>query len=309
METKKKHFTILNAYKFFKLKNLNSLKKSIYKICKENNVNGTILVAKEGMNIGISGYQKKIDRVFYKIKTITQSNDWTYIKTKAQFMPFYRMKVRIKKEIVTIGKTLTRKEKLGTHVGKAKWDKLLNDPNVLVIDARNKYETEIGTFKNAIDLSINKFTSFPNAVKKILKKVKKEKIAMFCTGGIRCEKASSFLLEKGYTEIYQLKGGILNYFKKSSSSKNLWNGECFVFDNRVALNKKLKIGTYDQCHGCRFPITDTHKKDPRYVKGVSCPHCYSKLTKKKESSRAMRQKQIDKANKDGKKHPFLIIAP
>ncbi len=218
-------------------------------------------------------------------------------------MPFYRMKVRLKKEIVTLGvPNIDPNEKVGIRVAPEDWNALISDPDVVLIDTRNGYEYDIGTFRGAIDPATDTFREFPEYVSKNLDPAKHKKVAMFCTGGIRCEKATSFMLEQGFEEVYHLQGGILKYLEKIPAEKSLWEGECFVFDQRVAVGHGLALGEYDQCHACRYPVSPQDKASPKYQEGISCPHCFDSLTEDKRVSAAERQKQVELALKRGTAH-------
>ncbi|MDC0032313.1 rhodanese-related sulfurtransferase [Pelagibacteraceae bacterium] len=299
---------IYTFYRFKNLKGLKKIKKEIYDLTINKKIFGTILIAEEGINGTISGEKKKLDFFISSIKKIIKIRNLTLKISENNYVPFYRMKVRIKKEIVTIGiKSITPDKKTGTHIAPSKWDKILNNKNYLVIDVRNKYEVDIGTFKNSKNPHINSFREFPNYIKK-QNLSKNQPIAMFCTGGIRCEKASSYLMSQGFKDVSQLDGGILNYLEyKKIKKKSLWKGQCFVFDNRVAVDKKLKRGKYDQCYGCRHPITEKEKKLKSFKKGISCKYCTNKRSRNQIKSSSTRQSQIDKAEKIGVNHPFRKI--
>ncbi len=222
--------------------------------------------------------------------------------SKSSFQPFHKPKVKIKKEVVPMNLSLKKRiKKKDSHVNPQKWNSLIKDKKTVLIDARKPFEYKVGTFKGSINPDVDNFRDFP----KYLKKLKKNQpIAMFCTGGIRCEKASVFLENKGYNNVYQLKGGILNYLKKTDPKKSLWKGECFVFDNRISLKHGLKIGSYSMCSGCRKPISLKDKKSKKYEEGVSCPNCHDNLTNDQKSRFRMRQKQINLAKEVGKRHIF-----
>tara|TARA_B100001093_G_scaffold510557_1_gene576671 strand:+ start:57 stop:977 length:921 start_codon:yes stop_codon:yes gene_type:complete len=292
----KKQIYIYTFYRFKNLKNIKQIKIQIEKKKENRNIFGTILIAKEGINGTISGTRNELHSYIKEIKTILKIRKISLKISKNYFMPFNRYKVRLKKEIVSIGKTNINPEKLtGKYIHPKNWDKIVNNKNYILIDARNDYEIGIGSFKNAINPETKSFRQFPNFIR--YSKIDKNKpIAMFCTGGIRCEKASSFLLKNGYKNIYQLNGGILNYLEyKKNHKKSTWNGECFVFDNRVSLNKNLQKGLYYQCYGCRRPINKKDIESIYYKKGIHCPHCYNKRSKKQIKSSTSRQEQIDKA--------------
>jgi UPF0176 protein len=213
------------------------------------------------------------------------------------------MKVKLKKEIVTMGVNgIDPQQIVGTYVKPQDWNALISDPDVLVVDTRNSYEYEIGTFERAIDPKTETFREFPAYVAENLDPAKHKKVAMFCTGGIRCEKSTAYLKEQGFEEVYHLEGGILKYLEEVPEEESLWRGECFVFDNRVAINHKLEKGVYDQCHGCRYPITEDDKKSEHYMLGVCCPRCFDKLTPEQTTRFAERQKQIELAKQRNQAH-------
>ena len=222
--------------------------------------------------------------------------------SKSTFHPFHKPKVKVKKEVVPMNFTLYKKTKnKKNHIEPKNWNTFINDKNTFVIDARKPFEYKVGTFQRSINPEINNFREFPEYLKKLNKN---QNIAMFCTGGIRCEKASAFLQKKGFKNVYQLKGGILNYLKTINKKQSLWRGECFVFDNRVSLKHGLKIGTYSICSGCRNPISIKDKDSKKYEQGVSCPRCHSKLSDNQKARFRMRQKQINLAKKAGNRHIF-----
>ncbi|MEN9756541.1 MAG: hypothetical protein RL755_728, partial [Pseudomonadota bacterium] len=218
-------------------------------------------------------------------------------------MPFNRTKVKVKKEIVTMGiEGIDPKQIVGTYVNANDWNSLIDDPDVLVIDTRNDYEFQVGTFKNAINPNTQRFREFPQYVKENLDPAKHKKVAMFCTGGIRCEKSTAFLKQQGFDEVYHLKGGILKYLEEMPVENTLWEGECFVFDERVTVNHQLEKGNYDQCNACRLPITQEDKASEKYQQGVSCPHCFDKVTLEQKARFSEREKQMALAKKRGEAH-------
>jgi UPF0176 protein len=217
--------------------------------------------------------------------------------------PFYRMKVKLKKEIVTLGVAGVSPTKMvGHYVKPQDWNALILDPEVVLIDARNDYEYAIGTFKNAVNPKTNTFREFPEYVKTHFDPKKHKKVAMFCTGGIRCEKASSFMMSEGFNEVYHLEGGILKYLEEVKTEESLWQGECFVFDQRVAIKHGLEMGDYDQCYACRYPLSADDMKSEKYTPGISCPHCYNQHTPEKLQSLTERQKQVILAKERGFSH-------
>ena len=294
-------FYISGFYKFKKIINIKKNKKNLQNYFVNNSIRGTIILSQEGINGTISGKKKKLDLVINKIKKIFKFNNFDSLNSsKSKFQPFHRAKVKIKKEVVPMGiKVLKRK--LKNHVEPSKWNKLINDENTFLIDVRKPFEYDVGTFNGAVNPQVNNFREFP----KYLKNLHKDKnIAMFCTGGIRCEKASVYLQTKGFQNVYQLKGGIINYLKKIKKNKSLWRGECYVFDNRVSIKHGLVPGNFSMCSGCRKPISNKDKKSQKYEEGVSCPNCHDTLTITQKERFRMRQKQINLAKKHGKKHIF-----
>ncbi len=294
---------IFGFYKFLKIPYLKKNKKLINEILTKKNIRGTIIISKEGLNGNISGKGPDIKTTINNLKKILKFKDFDCTnKSKSSFQPFHKPKVKIKSEVVPMNLKLYKiTHKKDSHVEPQKWNKLIKDKKTIVIDARKPFEHDVGTFKGSVNPSVDNFRDFP----KYLKKLKKNQpIAMFCTGGIRCEKASIYLEKKGYSNVYQLKGGILNYLKKTNQKDSLWEGECFVFDNRVSLKHGLKLGSYSICGGCRKPISLKNKNSEKYEEGVSCPNCHDKLTYKQKTRFRMRQKQINLAKKVGKRHIF-----
>ena len=295
-------FDVFGFYKFIKIKSLKKNKVLLQKFLIKKNIRGTIIIAKEGVNATISGKTSDLKSTITKIKKILDFKKFDSENiSKSKFQPFHKPKVKIKKEVVPMGLTLTPKNKKINHVDPKKWNKLINDKETLVLDSRKPFEYKVGTFKKSVNPDVDNFREFP----KYLNKLKKTKpIAMFCTGGIRCEKASVYLEKKGFKNVYQLKGGILNYLKNVKKKESLWNGECFVFDNRISLKHGLLTGTYSMCSGCRKPVSTKDKKSKKYEEGVSCPNCHDYLTKIQKDRFRMRQKQINLAKKTGSKHIF-----
>ena len=255
------------------------------KFVRKNNIMGTILIANEGINGTISGKNNEINQTISLLKSDKRFANIEIKYSSTNKQPFHRMKVRLKKEIVTIGlPEINPNKKVGTYVKPEDWNDLISDPNVIVIDTRNKYETKIGSFQNALDPETSSFREFPDWVKKFKssKENANKKIAMFCTGGIRCEKASSLMKEEGFEDVYHLQGGILKYLETIDKENSLWNGECFVFDQRVCLTDELEVGSYKMCFACRMPITEEEMQNEKYIEGISCIYCYDKTTKEKK---------------------------
>ena len=294
-------FYISGFYKFKKITNIKKNKKILQKYFINNSIRGTIIISSEGINGTISAEKINLDSVLNQIKkTFKFTNFDSENSSKSKFQPFHRGKIKIKNEVVPMGIKIL-KRKLNNHIGPAQWNKLINNKNTFLIDARKPFEHEVGTFIRAINPNVNNFREFP----KYLKNLDKDKaIAMFCTGGIRCEKASIFLEKKGFRNVYQLKGGIINYLKKIKEKESLWKGECYVFDNRVSIKHGLVTGSFSMCSGCRKPISPKDKKSKKYEEGVSCPNCHDYLKPSQKERFRMRQKQINLAKKLGKKHIF-----
>ena len=297
------HFIkVATFYMFTNLTNLEELQKQFSKFLKNENISGTILLADEGINGTVAGSFSGIDNFknFLILHKLFLSKNFKTTKCKEN--PFPRLKVKLKDEIVSLGNKLANpREIVGDYVKPEDWNKLISQDDVLVIDTRNKYEVSIGTFQNAIQPQTTNFREFSDWIEDS-NIGKNKKVAMFCTGGIRCEKASSLMKAKGFTNIYHLQGGILNYMKKVDEKNSLWQGECFVFDDRVALNHNLEVGSYDMCHGCRMPITEADKLESEYERGVSCPNCFNKKTPDQKKRYADRQKQVDLAKLRNEKH-------
>ena len=295
-------FDVFGFYKFSKIKSLKKNKVLLENLLIKKNIKGTIIIANEGVNATISGKTTEIKLTIAKIKMILNFKTFDSENTsKSKFQPFHKPKVKIKKEVIPMGFNLTSKNKNINHIDPKKWNKLINNKETLVLDSRKPFEFDVGTFKRSVNPDINNFREFP----KYLNKLKKNKnIAMFCTGGIRCEKASVYLEKKGFKNVYQLKGGILNYLKNIKKKESFWKGECFVFDNRISLKHGLVIGTHSMCSGCRMPISQKDTSSKKYEEGVSCPRCHDKLTKTQKSRFRMRQSQIYKAKQSKKKYIF-----
>ena len=295
-------FYIFGFYKFKKLMRLLSFKKEFNSILKINSVRGTIIISNEGLNGAISGEKKDILKIIHRIKKFYNFKNFdSHNLSKCAFQPFHKPKIKIKKEVVPIGIKISKINNKKTYIEPNKWNSFLRKKDIKIIDARKPFEFNMGTFKGAENPNIDNFRDFPNYLKKI---DKKKPIAMFCTGGIRCEKATNYLVKKGYKKVYQLKGGIINYLKNINIKSSLWSGECYVFDNRVSLKHKLKLGTYIICSGCRKPVSKDEKKSKKYQMGISCPKCYDKLSISQKERFAMRQKQILLAKKMGKNYLF-----
>lgn len=295
-------FEVFGFYKFKKFNSLKKYKDLLQDFLIKTNIRGTIIIANEGINATISGKANDIKLTIAQIKKILDFKKFDSENiSKSKFQPFHKAKVKIKKEVVPMGLSLSMINKKDNHVDPKKWNKLIADKETLVLDSRKPFEYEVGTFKKSVNPDVDNFREFPKYLNNL---DKKKPIAMFCTGGIRCEKASVFLEKKGFKNVYQLKGGILNYLKNVKKKESLWNGECFVFDNRISVKHGLVTGTYSMCSGCRKPVSPKDKKSKKYEEGVSCTNCHDSLTEIQKDRFRMRQKQINLAKKIGSKHIF-----
>ena len=299
-------YIISTFYKFLVLENYKELKIKFDKSLSKTNIKGTILLANEGVNGTIAGSESDLKKFFLYMDKFSQFKDINPKFSSSNKNPFLRMKVRLKKEIVTIGMPEVRPSNLvGKYLNVEEWNEFLNESDSMIIDTRNDYEVSIGTFKNSINPKIKSFRNFPNWVQKNLidKKVsKKSKIGMFCTGGIRCEKSTSYLKQLGFENVFHLDGGILKYLENVKSDENEWKGECFVFDYRVSLNDSLEKGEYDMCYACRMPLSKENKKNKHYLKGQSCEYCYDQTTIKQKKRFNEREKQIKLSKVKNLKH-------
>lgn len=296
-------FVVAALYRFVTLEDYRELREPLLDECLAAGVKGTLLLAVEGINGTIAGSRDGIDRVLAWLRSDPRLAALEHKESVDDEMPFYRMKVKLKREIVTLGVAgIDPNRVVGTYVAPRDWNALVNDPEVVLIDTRNRYEIDIGSFRGAVDPATTSFREFPRYVRENLDPARHKKVAMFCTGGIRCEKASAYMLQEGFEEVYHLQGGILKYLEEVPEEESTWEGECFVFDNRVAVNHRLEKGRYDQCHGCRHPITAQDKVSDRYQQGVCCPHCFDSLTEDQKARFAERQKQIELAAQRGEQH-------
>lgn len=295
-------------YHFVRLPDYRELQGPLQDFCMQHGIRGTILLAEEGINGTISGTREGIDSVLAYLKQDDRFANLVHKESYNDQLPFHRMKVKLKKEIVTMGVPDTDPANIvGTYLNAEEWNEMISDPDVIVVDTRNKYEVDIGTFKNAVSPQTTTFREFPEYVEKELADKKDKKIAMFCTGGIRCEKSTSYLKSQGFDQVFHLEGGILKYLETVDPDQNLWEGECFVFDSRVSVDKNLNKGEYDQCHACRRPISEAEKETPEYSPGVSCPHCINEYTEADRQRFAQRHKQVQLAKSRGEQH--IGIAP
>ncbi|SVA60936.1 uncharacterized protein METZ01_LOCUS113790 [marine metagenome] len=299
----KKKYLNVAFYKFVHFPNYTSFQSKILNFCVERNIKGTILLAEEGINAAAAGTKKNIYELLNFLKTDNRFSDITHKESYSEEIPFHRMRVKLKKEIVSLGRpNINLSNRSGIRVDPKNWNILLADPDVVLVDARNDYEYQIGTFKNAISPKTANFREFPAFIKEKLNTKKNKKIAIFCTGGIRCEKASSYMLSKGFENVYQLNGGILKYMDEIETDKSLWEGECFVFDSRVSVDSELAEGNYEQCYACRRPLSEKELQSNLYQKGISCPYCINETSDAQRASFRERQQQVELAKKRNEKH-------
>lgn len=297
------NIVVCALYKFIEFPDYEEFRQPLFDVMESNEIKGTLLLAKEGINGTVAGSRTAIDTLLDWLKTEPRLADIDYKESYTDIPPFLRTKVKLKKEIVTMGvESIDPKRVVGTYVEPKDWNRLISDPEVLLIDTRNDYEYQVGTFQNAINPSTESFREFPKYVKNNLDPDTHKKVAMFCTGGIRCEKSTAFLKEQGFKEVYHLKGGILKYLEDVPKQETLWQGECFVFDERVTVNLNLEKGQYDQCNACRMPITEADKLSNTYQKGISCPHCFDKITPDQKIRFSEREKQMELAKQRGEIH-------
>ncbi|MGI9235535.1 MAG: rhodanese-related sulfurtransferase [Woeseiaceae bacterium] len=295
---------VVSFYRFLDIGDPGVLRDELQRLCDEQGLLGTILVATEGFNGTLAGRYEKIETVLNWLRArfeITEPLDARW--TRADEPPFRRMRIRVKKEIVTLGRPdILPHRTTGQHVPPERWNALLEDPNVLVIDTRNHYEHEVGTFPGAIDPGNDSFREFPDFAKLLAETSSDRPLAMFCTGGIRCEKASALMLELGFRDVHQLRGGIINYLETVEADDNRWAGECFVFDTRVAVDRDLAEGGYVQCHACRRPLSADDLESPDFREGVSCPRCINEADEDRRARLEERRRQVRLASERGKAH-------
>ncbi|MBF2016278.1 MAG: rhodanese-related sulfurtransferase [Rivularia sp. T60_A2020_040] len=283
---------VATLYKFVQLPDYVEKQQPLLSVCEAQGIKGTILLAQEGINGTIAGSLQGIDAVMDFLRSDSRFSDLEYKQSTAESPPFQRLKVKLKNEIVTLGvPEINPSEQVGTYVNPQDWNQIISDPQVTVIDTRNDYEVSIGTFKRAENPQTESFREFPEYVDNNLNPDKNKKIAMFCTGGIRCEKATSYLISQGFKEVYHLKGGILKYLEEVPKEQSLWTGECFVFDERIAVRHGLELGSYDMCLSCGHPISDIDKASSKYEEGISCPHCFDSLTEEKKAKMQEKKRQ------------------
>ncbi|MBN2162184.1 MAG: rhodanese-related sulfurtransferase [Pontiellaceae bacterium] len=298
-----KPIVICALYKFVRLEDCNALRSPLFDFMQEHGIKGTLLLAPEGINATVAGSREAIDALLCRLKSDPRLKDLVCKESLNNENPFYRTKVRLKKEIVTMGVPgIDPGQTAGTYVEPRDWNKLIMEPDTLLIDTRNDYEFGIGTFENAVNPKTATFREFPDYVQQNLDPARHRKVAMFCTGGIRCEKSTAYLKELGFEEVYHLKGGILKYLEEVPEDQSMWRGECFVFDNRVSVRHGLEKGAFYQCHACRMPISEEDMRSIDYQEGVSCPHCHGSYSKERRARFEERERQIGLARERGEEH-------
>ena len=297
------NIVVAALYHFTPLEDLEAHQKAVLEALTAHEVKGTILIAPEGVNGTIAGTREGIDAALAAIRALPGCDTLEHKESHADTQPFLRTKVRLKKEIVTMGVPgINPNEQVGRYIAPEEWNEVISDPDTVVIDTRNDYEVGIGTFEGAINPETESFREFPAWFDKFIAENPSKRVAMFCTGGIRCEKSTAYVLSKGINDVVHLKGGILKYLEHVPKEQSMWDGECFVFDGRVSVGHGLELGSYDQCFACRRPIDEEMKKHPAYVKGVSCPQCIDEFGAEKRQAFAERQKQIELAKARGESH-------
>jgi UPF0176 protein len=289
-------------YKFVTLENYRELRQPLLEYCLAADIRGSLLLAHEGINGTVAGPRAAIDGLLARLRGDPRLADLEHKESIDEAQPFLRMKVKLKREIVTLGVPgIDPNRRAGTYVEPGDWNALISDPEVLVLDTRNDYEVKIGSFRGALDPNTQTFREFPDFVQQF-EPARHRKVAMFCTGGIRCEKASAYMLEQGFGEVYHLRGGILKYLEEVPPEQSLWQGECFVFDQRVAVDHRLAKGSHELCHGCGWPVSTSEQGLPTYEFGVSCPHCCDQLTETQKERFRERRKQVQLAQARGERH-------
>lgn len=286
-------FTVAALYQFRALSDPAALREALLELGKRIHLCGTLIVAEEGINGTVAGSREAITEL-HEFLVNAGFDRLEYKESTASEQPFKRFKVRLKKEIVTLGVPVAPREKVGTYLNPDEWNALLADPDVILVDTRNRYEVKAGTFQQAIDPQIDSFREFPAWVDEYLADAQGKKIAMFCTGGIRCEKSTSLLLDRGFQDVYHLKGGILKYLEDVPEQESRWEGECFVFDGRVTVGHGLQEGDTVMCHSCGWPLTAQERSHPHFEEGVSCQHCFEKTTPDQKAAFRERQRLYDR---------------
>lgn len=302
-QTSSQPIVVAAMYRFVTLDNYQEIRDPLKAFCDEHEIKGTLLLAQEGINGTVAGTREGIDALLAYLKSDPRLAELEHKESFDEAQPFYRMKVKLKKEIVTMGVDgIDPNEVVGTYVKPKDWNDLISDPDVLLLDTRNDYEVEVGTFEHAVNPDTKIFREFPGYVRENVDKTKHKKVAMFCTGGIRCEKASAFMKKEGFEEVYHLEGGILKYLEEVPAEESMWKGECFVFDNRVTVDHNLDKGKFELCHACRMPVSEEDKASEKFEDGVSCPSCFDTLDETTRERARNRQRQMALAKEQGIGH-------
>lgn len=290
-------------YHFATLDDYQAMRQPLLDTLQQHDIKGTLLLAHEGINGTVAGSRESIDTLLAQLRADPRLAGLGCKESYTEQQPFLRSKVKLKREIVTMGQpNIDPRHIVGSYVKPSDWNALISDPEVTVIDTRNAYEVEIGSFDGAINPDTTTFREFPDYAETHLDPARHKKVAMFCTGGIRCEKSTAFLKGKGFEEVYHLEGGILKYLEQVPQEQSLWRGECFVFDDRVSVNHQLQRGSYEQCNACRMPITAEDMRSEHFQQGVSCPHCHDKTSAEQRKRFADREKQVQLARTRGQRH-------
>lgn len=284
---------IATFYKFTQMTGLLRWRQQIKECCQHHGIKGSFLLAEEGINATVAGPRSAIDALLNWLRQQPGLADLEHKESYAPFVPFQRLKVRLKREIVNMQVPgVSPEEMVGHYVAPAQWNRLIADPKVLLIDTRNDFEVQLGSFRGAVNPQTESFHEFPGYVQQQLDPQKHKKVALFCTGGIRCEKATSYLLGQGFQEVFHLQGGILNYLEKVPPEESLWEGECFVFDGRVTVNHDLEPGEGELCHACQRPLMAADRQSDKYSRGVCCPYCYDTLEPERKARFMEQQRQL-----------------
>jgi UPF0176 protein len=303
-------FLVAALYKFVTLPDCQAMQAPLQAYCDQQNVKGTLLLAEEGINGTIAGSAASVQAVLAYLRRDARLANLEHKESFAEKRPFYRMKVRVKREIVTLGiPDIDPNKMAGTYVKPENWNDLISDPTVVVVDTRNDYEVVIGTFKGAINPNLKSFSELPDWLSQQSALEKKPKVAMFCTGGIRCEKSTAYLRKQGFDQVYHLQGGILKYLETVPEKNSLWQGDCFVFDERVAVGHELRLSNYELCRACRHPLSPQDKQSPQFEPGVSCSRCHSQTSDAKKLSLRERQRQVELATARQKMHVGAVHPP
>ena len=298
-----KDIVVASFYHFTRFEDPAALREPLLAQLSSHDLRGTVLLAPEGFNGTLAGSQTGVYSALEVLRALPNSMALEHKESYAETMPFYRLKVRLKKEIVTMGVSgVDPSEKVGTYVAPKSWNDLIADHETIVIDARNDFEIQVGTFEGAINPKTNRFSELPQWLEEHRAELLNKKVAMFCTGGIRCEKATSYLKGRGVEDVFHLKGGILQYLENIPEAESRWHGECFVFDGRVSVKHDLKLGDYELCYACRSPVSAAGRMSDNFVAGVSCDHCIGQRSDEQRARYATRQVQIKRAEEQGKVH-------